>query len=156
MIHVVSALVSENLDIFLFLFCLFCFRLFLAIFYGVFGAWFPHTIRTHTQTENAHYANGVYCARSLDPIDHARSPHTHTHTHAHTQRTGNNLDTSVPSIHSSGCDSGVGLTSQLNDASSKHILHMMRDPQRRIAGERCVCGFGAAGPHICSGAEDSR
>lgn len=81
------------------------------------------------------------------------------------KRNINNLDTSVPSIHSSGCDSGVGLTAQLNDASSKHILHLMRDSQRRNGcgdlinnkrGERCVCGFGAAGPHICSGAEDSR
>lgn len=77
----------------------------------------------------------------------------------------NNLDTSVPSIHSSGCDSGVGLTTQLNDASTKHIIQLMRDSQRRIGRDnimkskrtkRCVCGFAATGAHVCSGGEESR
>lgn len=76
-------------------------------------------------------------------------------------RNVNNLDTSVPSIHSSGCDSGVGLTTQLNAGASKQLVQMMRSSQRdRMITEkrvkRCVCGYAVAGAHVCNAGEESR
>lgn len=78
----------------------------------------------------------------------------------------NNADTSVPSIHSSGCDSGVGLTAQLNDASIKQVIKLMPDLPRRASrsnilmnnkrNKRCVCGYAATGIHVCSEGEESR
>lgn len=71
------------------------------------------------------------------------------------------MDTSVPSLHSSGCDSGVGLSRELNESPTKHIIHMMRESQRRasiVAGNRlkpCICGF-TSGAHVCSAGEESR
>lgn len=76
----------------------------------------------------------------------------------------------MPSLHSSGCDSGVGLTRELTDASAKHIIRVVRESQRRggrstgsdanaINGKRtkrCMCGFTATGVHVCSGGEESR
>lgn len=71
----------------------------------------------------------------------------------------------MPSIHSSGCDSGVGLTTQINDGAAKHIIRLMRDSQRRTGrdsimnskrAKRCVCGYAATGVHACSGGEESR
>lgn len=80
-------------------------------------------------------------------------------------RNVNNLDTSVPSIHSSGCDSGVGLTTQLNAGSNKQLVHLMRSSQRETLRDRvmsdkrvkrCVCGYAAAGAHVCNAGEESR
>lgn len=72
----------------------------------------------------------------------------------------------MPSLHSSGCDSGVGLTRDMND---KHVIRVVRESQRRggrnasgdgaISGKRtkrCMCGFTATGVHVCSGGEESR
>lgn len=75
----------------------------------------------------------------------------------------------MPSLHSSGCDSGVGLTRDMND---KHIIRVVRESQRRIASggrgaggdgavigkraKRCKCGFAATGGHVCSAGEESR
>lgn len=76
----------------------------------------------------------------------------------------NNLDTSVQSLHSSGCDSGVGLSRELTAReSTKHIIRVMRESQRRERNsvmsskrsKRCNCGF-TNDAHVCSGAEDSR
>lgn len=80
-------------------------------------------------------------------------------------RNVNNLDTSVPSIHSSGCDSGVGLTTQLNVGSNKQLVQLMRSSQRENMRDRmitdkrvkrCVCGYAAAGAHVCNAGEESR
>lgn len=77
----------------------------------------------------------------------------------------NNLDTSVPSIHSSGCDSGVGLTTQLNAGANKQMVQLMRSSQRENLRERmmsdkrvkrCVCGYATAGAHVCNAGEESR
>lgn len=83
----------------------------------------------------------------------------------HQIRNINNLDTSVPSIHSSGCDSGVGLTTQLNAGVNKQMVQLMRSSQRENLRERmmsdkrvkrCVCGYAAAGAHVCNAGEESR
>lgn len=74
------------------------------------------------------------------------------------------MDTSVPSLHSSGCDSGVGLTREINEGSTKHIIRLVRESQRRgrdsmmssKRSKRCMCGFAATGVHVCSGGEESR
>lgn len=80
-------------------------------------------------------------------------------------RNVNNLDTSVPSIHSSGCDSGVGLTTQLNVGSNKQLVQLMRTSQRENMRDRmitdkrvkrCICGYAAAGAHVCNAGEESR
>lgn len=80
-------------------------------------------------------------------------------------RNVNNLDTSVPSIHSSGCDSGVGLTTQINVGSNKQLVQLMRSSQRETLRDRmltdkrvkrCVCGYAAAGAHVCNAGEESR
>lgn len=80
-------------------------------------------------------------------------------------RNVNNLDTSVPSIHSSGCDSGVGLTTQINVGSNKQLVQLMRSSQRETLrdrmltdkrAKRCVCGYAAAGAHVCNAGEESR
>lgn len=82
-----------------------------------------------------------------------------------THRNINNLDTSVPSIHSSGCDSGVGLTTQMNAGANKQMVQLMRSSQRENLRERmmsdkrvkrCVCGYAAAGAHVCNAGEESR
>lgn len=73
----------------------------------------------------------------------------------------------MPSLHSSGCDSGVGLTRDMND---KHVIRVVRESQRRggraatVDGavserkrtKRCMCGFATTGVHVCSAGEESR
>lgn len=146
-------------------FCCYC--MFVCFSFIFFFVWFDLWVvcmvpRTHIHTYQKH-THGFFCSFSETDY-HTLNCHTKPKKKK-PNRNINNVDTSVPSIHSSGCDSGVGLTTQLNDGASKHIMHLMRESRRRIGcddlinnkrGERCVCGFGAAGPHICSGAEDSR
>lgn len=72
----------------------------------------------------------------------------------------------MPSIHSSGCDSGVGLTTQLNNSSKNHLLKTTFDSQRRLdnsthlansrRAKRRISGCVGSAAYICSEAEESR
>lgn len=66
-----------------------------------------------------------------------------------------NLDTSVPSLHSSGRDSGLDLSRERSESPSKQIVRIMRDSQVRTRNgtkrKKCTCGH--AEQHRCSGDE---
>lgn len=68
-----------------------------------------------------------------------------------------NLDTSVPSLHSSGRDSGLDLSRERSESPSKQIVRIMADSQvrGRIGSKRKKCTCSHAEQHRCSG-DDSR
>lgn len=65
------------------------------------------------------------------------------------------MDTSVPSLHSSGRDSGLDLSRERSESPSKQIVRIMRDSQMRgrIGSKRKKCTCGHAEQHRCSGDE---